>query len=296
MNPLFNEYLDVNKYKKEIIDMISETEKSTGIPVYKFKHADVLNLIEHCNFHKLNDVQMFIADLNAYCEAYEKDILQDDIRKRFVYSSDEIKNCVKQVVKVRRRLLSPDEINVILNGLERYTHKFIVLGLYEGIGSYGEHLSDLLDTDATGINAETNEITLASGHTFKYSKRLIEYAIRSSQESIMYDTKGKAYETDTLGKIVRFKKMSNINRDINNNYNRITRWLYLYKGRNGFDQLSIPGLTSSGLINSIVDRIGTDKYTPNRRSEIEDILVKYNATDSTDTAIYKLVNVYRRVV
>lgn len=296
MNPLFNEYLDVNKYKKEIIDMISETEKNTGIPVYKFKFADVLNLIEHCNFHKLNDVQMFIADLNAYCEAYEKDILQDDIGKRFVYSSDEIKNCVKQVVKVRRRLLSPDEINVILNGLERYTHKFIVLGLYEGIGSYGEHLSDLLDTDATGINAETNEITLASGHTFKYSKRLIEYAIRSSQESIMYDTKGKAYETDTLGKIVRFKKMSNINRDINNNYNRITRWLYLYKGRNGFDQLSIPGLTSSGLINSIVDRIGTDKYTPNRRSEIEDILVKYNATDSTDTAIYKLVNVYRRVV
>ena len=296
MNPLFNEYLDANKYKKEIIDMISETEKSTGIPVYKFKYADVLNLIEHCNFHKLNDVQMFIADLNAYCEAYEKDILQDDIGKRFVYSSDEIKNCVKQVVKVRRRLLSPDEINVILNGLERYTHKFIVLGLYEGIGSYGEDLSDLFDTDATGINAETNEITLASGHTFKYSKRLIEYAIRSSQESIMYDTKGKAYETDTLGKIVRFKKMSNTNRDINNNYNRITRWLYLYKGRNGFDQLSIPGLTSSGLINSIVDRIGTDKYTPNRSSEIEDILVKYNATDSTDTAIYKLVNVYRRVV
>ena len=295
MNPLFSKYLDGDKYKKEIIDMISEEEQARGVPIYKFKNNEVLNVIEHCEFHKLNEVQMLLADLNSYCEAYEKEIIKDDIGKRFIFSSDEIKGCVKHQLKVRRRLLSPNEVNVILNGLERYTHKFIVLGLYEGIGSYGENLSDLLDTDASGINVATNEITLASGHTFKYSERLIDFAVKSSRETIMYDSRGKAYETDTLGKIVRFKKMSNINRDINNNYSRLTRWLYLYKTRNGYDQLSIPGLTSSGFINSIVDRIGTDVYTPNRRSEIEDILERYNAVDSTDRSIYKLINIYRRV-
>ena len=295
MSKYLEAYLKKHTYPPELYDVIRGIEKEK--PFYLLANDKMIDAVRDCCFKDIDSLYEFVDIVNKYCESYEKDILAIPIGKRLIISRDvAIRLLAKDRVNARR-LITRDEMLYFIREIQQASYKFMCLGCYEGIGSGQMYMDDLTLTNASGINSETNEITLYSGKTFKYSKELIELAIEASKENRFVDAIGRTYETVANGKIVRPKASLLTSITPESSYKRFAVWISKYRiAHPEFNKFKLPEIQNSGFINSVTDRIGKKKYAKEDRELIKDILEKYNKSNMLDSSIIDAFNKYRRVI
>ena len=267
----------------------AETKKD----LYKYKNNEILRIIKTCQLHSGTDVDNLVNLINKYFSDYETNVYHDDLGKVLIV--DNINKYVMDPIDNARLLLTKTEIYQFANSLDRYALKFVVLGLYEGIGAYGKDyaLQDLLECDASAINDKENTITLPSGHTFKYSREVINAAIEAANEDYYYDSLDRRLTTVNNGKIIRPKERSDGH--IILGYQALHNYASAIKRMSGNKRIGLNRIMASGFYTLFMERLNGKVYHASDRKLVEDILIRYNKTNITDKALFNIQYKYRAV-
>lgn len=266
--------------------VVSDIESSKD-DFYLLSHSEMVECIQDCGITTVTGVTQLVSYINNYLTDYELTEFGRKLNKSLVLSQSETMKCVlKKAVYVN--YISKEELDVVVRSCTSWNERYVVLGIYEGIGSYGKHLSDLTMTRASGINADAKTITLRSGNTFEYSDRLIEAAILASKEDYGYDALGKRYENINQGTILRYPQRSSETNDEAVKGIYVSRMLKRIRERSGID-VTAQTLNRSGLMYALKNRLHGERLTYKNREAVEDILVKYNSSKSSLEAINKRI-------
>lgn len=273
----FGDWLVKNGYNPVYLGIIRDLENKNG-EAYYYSKSDISDLIKRCGFRSIESIDEFETLINRYYEWYEKTVFGKNINKRIELSQTE-KRKGSFVPLSAKGYISRSDLDIILSKCRSASEAFVILGLYEGIGSYGYKLTDIVFTKASGINVKDKTITLYSGKKFKFSDRLIDIAIKAAEEDISYDSAGKQYRNTNSGTIYRYKQMASESEDPDNRSAMISRLLQRFKIRTDFKNVSAPTLLRSGLLNSITDRLDGMPLNSETVCLCSDILEKYNVAD-----------------
>lgn len=269
------------------VNVFADAEEKKDL--YKFSNADVINLIKLCECPGVIDVEDIISLINKYYRDYENAIYHDDLGKQIIVTD------VRSLVGSERvkdvRILTKTEVYSIARKLKRASWRYIVLGAYEGIGSYGK--KDLLEVMADQIDVERKTITLPSGHTFTYSDELIDAAIESSQEDSFEDANGRVFMNARTGRILRVVDSAKGNGILS--YPSLQRYYYSIKDMTGNPCIGWARLAMSGFYNSLNERLEGKQYKERDREKVIDILERYNKTSLRTMSIQNL-RYFRKVV
>lgn len=294
MNKLLSSYIKEKNYSDDVATVIRQYEKEKAF--YKLQSADLKNAIKDCKFKSASEIVRFVKVVNQYCVDYEREIIKDDIGKRFDVSLADATELICTLnIRNKNRTITPDDLDVYLSYIPQTGYKFAVLALFEGIGSYTQYNEDIIYTKASGINKEAGTITLYSGHTFHFSRKLINLAIEASHEDFIYDTYGRMYRTAETGTILRIKQRSDSSYDNVNSYVGIVKFLNSFRKRHNIPEMTQANLAGSGFYNAVYERLGTSIYRPYNRNDIMDILERYNHVSMLDTSIANVLRKYRVV-
>ena len=252
--------------------------------MYKMTNDEVLRLVADCAFDSAAEIQKFVTIIDQYYKDYELEVFGESLGKTLVLGdpAELSKNKIKSI----NRYLTRYEVYNIVDAVERYAHKWMILGAFEGIGTHGEPWKDLFETDASGINIKEGTITLNSGKTFKYSEKLIHIAVQASQEDFFYNSRHYKQMTADTGKILRPALRGTHPGVVS--YASAQNMFQKIRAGMGNEYIGGQRLQMSGFYEAISERLGGKAYRPEMRTEIMDILEKYNKTDLTDKSIKDL--------
>lgn len=283
----FSEWLRDNVSDNQKAPIIDDAETKNGV-LYVLPQNEISKLFNVLKFNTYEDAAMYIGYLNKYCEWYEENVIHIAIHKRFSFSKKEINSWIINRVDTIG-MLSMSEIKLFLENTINYNEKWIILAPYEGIGCYDAYAEDLTLTNRTGINKENCEIEVYSGRIYKVSPMLLDIALKAANEDEQADVIGKIYKTTNFGKIFRYKysNRSSLKPDVL--HHRVLMQLYYYRKRTGFIKCKFNMLTRSGMVNQIRERVGSDILRTADQNRIQDILERYNATDTLYSSVQNLV-------
>lgn len=260
--------------------------------LYKFTNEEVLNMVELCGCPGTIQVNDIVSLINEYYKDYEMEVFHDDLGKQLIVPN------VHDLVGTNRvkdvRIVTKTEVYSIAKKLNRASWRFIVLGAYEGIGSYGAYpKQDLLEARADQIDVVKRTITLPSGYTFEYSSELIEAAVESSKEDSFEDANGRVFRNADTGRILRVVDSVKGNGILS--YPSLQRYYYAIKDLTGNPCIGWQRLAMSGFYNSMNDRLKGKQYKEEDRDMIMDLLERYNKK-TVKTESIKNLRYYRKVV
>ena len=269
------------------VNVFADAEEKKDL--YKFSNAEVINLVKMCECPGVIDVEEIISLINKYYKDYEMTVYHDDIGKQIIVNDIRSLAATDRVKDVR--ILTKTEVYSIAKKLKRASWRYIVLGAYEGIGSYGK--KDLLEAMANQIDEEHKTITLPSGHTFTYSDELIMAAIESSKEDSFEDANGRVFMNARTGMILRVVDSAKGNGILS--YPSLQRYYYSIKDMTGNPCIGWARLAMSGFYNSLNERLEGKQYRASDKEKVIDILERYNKTSLKTMSIQNL-RYFRKVV
>jgi len=269
------------------VNVFADAEEKKDL--YKFSNAEVINLVKMCECPGVIDVEEIISLINKYYKDYEMTVYHDDIGKQIIVNDIRSLAATDRVKDVR--ILTKTEVYSIAKKLKRASWRYIVLGAYEGIGSYGK--KDLLEAMANQIDEEHKTITLPSGHTFTYSDELIMAAIESSKEDSFEDANGRVFMNARTGRILRVVDSAKGNGILS--YPSLQRYYYSIKDMTGNPCIGWARLAMSGFYNSLNERLEGKQYRASDKEKVIDILERYNKTSLKTMSIQNL-RYFRKVV
>lgn len=269
------------------VNVFADAEEKKDL--YKFSNAEVINLVKMCECPGVIDVEEIISLINKYYKDYEIAVYHDDIGKQIIANDIRSLAATDRVKDVR--ILTKTEVYSIAKKLKRASWRYIVLGAYEGIGSYGK--KDLLEAMANQIDEEHKTITLPSGHTFTYSDELILAAIESSKEDSFEDANGRVFMNARTGRILRVVDSVKGNGILS--YPSLQRYYYSIKDMTGNPCIGWARLAMSGFYNSLNERLEGKQYRASDKEKVIDILERYNKTSLKTMSIQNL-RYFRKVV
>lgn len=251
------------------------------IELYKMSNDDILKVISDCHCASITDVKKCTDLINKYMQDYEEAFFGERLCKTLVMErpAQYVDFSARESIR-----LTEKDIMDIVDYEDRFALKFIILGAYEGIGTYD--VADILETDADGINRQQKTITAKSGHIYKCSQKLIDIAVLSAGEDAYPDTKGRMIETVENGKIIRIKKLRSGKNTMSPAV--LYNWLGRYREANGDERITLRRLYMSGFFNRYMEILKGRTYTKEIRPEFEDLLDQYNKKDLADTSLVNL--------
>lgn len=260
--------------------------------LYKLTNDEVLDLIKMCEIPGSVPLKEVVQLINTYYKDYEHEVFHDDLGKQLVVLD------ANELITGERtkdiRILTKTEVYSLAKRLERAALRYIVLGAYEGIGSYGNYpKQDLIEARADKIDVVNKTIELPSGHIFTYSDELIEAAVDSAREDTFTDSRGRVFTMMNTGYILRVVDSTKSNGAMS--YPSLQRYYYLIKSMTGNSCIGWQRLAMSGFYNALNERLGGRQYNAKDKDNIQDILERYNKQTITDAAL-KNMRYYRKVV
>ena len=201
---LYNESTVLRVFKRA--EIIEENEQKD---ICEWSASTILSFLKYLNTGSTNTLVVIRSLMTRYTQwCLQNNLTETGQNNWQVVTQDLLLECVnknKNVVLTRREVL--DICNQQLNTGD----KFILLGLFEGICSYGKEWEEVANARLSDINLDTNVITLCTGRQLKISDELKNYAIEASKEEFIH-TATKEYKvspTEPSDLIVKTKNRKN---------------------------------------------------------------------------------------
>jgi len=158
-----------NTYDRDI----SEWSATEGIAFLKF-----------LNTGSVNTLVVYRSLLTSYTQwCLQNNLVESGQNNWQLITQNVLRECInkqKNVVLIRQEVLD------ICRKLKNDGDAFLLLGLFEGIGSYGKQWEELANARRQDIDQEKNTIRLCTGRVLEISNELKYIAIEASKAKIIY--------------------------------------------------------------------------------------------------------------
>lgn len=186
--------VNLQRYMNWLFSYTEQFEEKLGKDVCDFSISEIIELYKIYNSSSLEILMNMNSQLKRYA-MYCNDIgrITDGINHFEEVDYDILKNCINTGI-LNKTIISADYLyHVVRTQISNASDKFLVLGLFEGIGSNGcrDYINLKMD-DFTD-----NQVQLI-GRTITVSNELYNYALESSNEYNYYSKNG-------IGKIKQYR-------------------------------------------------------------------------------------------
>ena len=181
------------------LELFGEYEDIIDKDICDWTLLDIKNAFTLLNTTSAMTLMNYKSRLSAYTNWCIKNSLSNTNQNNFEnFTQDLIEQCVNETlakIELIQRNDLLDKLKLLLN----YRDKFLVLALYEGIGSHkgicnGEKHKMLWEFDDLTIDSfdvENKTVSLSSGRVLSVSDELIEYAIETDKSEEYYSRTSK---------------------------------------------------------------------------------------------------------
>lgn len=226
----------------------SETfEQANNRDLCEWSATEIITFFKYLNTGSVNTLVVYRSLLTNYTQwCLQNNLTETGQNNWQIITQNILRECInkqKNIVLIRQEVLD------ICQDVENDGDAFLLLGTFEGIGSYGKSREELVEARRSDINVDNNTIKLCTGRILKISDELKYYAIEASKATVIH-AGGKDYPVsndEPYDLIIKTKKRKNEKDDPHRSGIRCYVRLCKIISDHGY-VVSIAGIENSGKI------------------------------------------------
>lgn len=172
-------------------------EEAQHKDICEFSAGEIISFLKYLNTGSTNTLVVIRSLMVRYTQwCLQNSLCITGQNNWTLITQDLLFKCVNRKKNI---VLTKQEILDICNQQPNYGDKFLFLGIFEGIGSYGREWEEIANAKLSDINLNTNTIRLCTGRELQISDRLVSFAIEASKATHIYSPDGsREYKVSPL--------------------------------------------------------------------------------------------------
>lgn len=274
-------YGATESFVRFIFASVESLEESLSKDLADFLKEEIIDMLRGFGSGSVESLRVKTSILRQYTNYYmSKNMSRDGINHYDEITTVELDECVNKVVK-NNKYISREELLDLLKDFANPCDSYFMLAIYEGIGAYGEKMSELMLTSKSGI--KEHSIELYGGRIIEVSDELIKLAIESSEMEVYDNLIENINHKTTMalapyGLILNPRTTCRNPMNVTSAYSRCTMKFMRLKEYLGISHMSMPRLQLSGCgyeLRKILEKNNTTYKEVFHTDEFQSVLKKY---------------------
>ena len=192
-----NLYSNNKRTELRVFNKAEAFEEAQQKDICEFNTGEIMSFLKYLNTGSTNTLVVIRSLMVRYTHWCLRNSLCTTGQNNWMLVTQDL--LFKCVNKKKNVVLTRQEVIDICEQQSNYGDKFLFLGIFEGIGSYGKEWEELANARLSDIDIDTNTIRLCTGRELQISDRLISYATEASKATHIYSPDGsREYKVSPL--------------------------------------------------------------------------------------------------